>query len=416
MTILFKQSDATAARRKMQIRCVDATDGKTAETGLTFSAGDIKISKAGGAEANHAGSFTERAGGMYEYEFTTSEIDTLGNGYLRVLKTGVLEAVFSFQVVAVDLYDTVRFGLTALPNAAVNATGGFGGLTIRGQTAQSVTASTIVFDTNASAVDDYYNGTKVRIISATTGADQERQVLDYVGSTKTATIYIAGPPVQGAQWVTTPTGTIIYEIMPESLIPAAINVSGGVLEANMVKVGGQTASASGTVTFPNATIASTTNITAGTITTTTNLTNLPAITSNWLTAAGLAADAVTEIQSGLATAAALSTVDDFLDTEIAAIKTKTDQLTFTVANQIDANALGMAATVETEIADAILARNIAGGSSTGRTVGQALAALRNKVTLVGSTLTIYATDDVTPLWTGTVTLATRDSLTAVDPA
>src|SRR3990167_4653326 len=33
----------------------------------------------------------------------------------------------------------------------------------------------------------------------------------------------------------------------------------------------------------------------------------------------LAADAVTEIQSGLATAAALSTVDDFLDTEIAAI-------------------------------------------------------------------------------------------------
>lgn len=37
-----------------------------------------------------------------------------------------------------------------------------------------------------------------------------------------------------------------------------------------------------------------------TVTTTTNLTNLPAITANWLTAAGLAADAVTEIQSGLA--------------------------------------------------------------------------------------------------------------------
>lgn len=50
----------------------------------------------------------------------------------------------------------------------------------------------------------------------------------------------------------------------------------------------------GTVTFPtNATLASTTNITAGTITTTTNLTNLPAITANWLTAAGIANDAIT---------------------------------------------------------------------------------------------------------------------------
>lgn len=92
-----------------------------------------------------------------------------------------------------------------------------------------------------------------------------------------------------------------------------------------------------------------------------------------ITAAKLHADVTTELQSGLATAAALSTldgkvdtiddfldteiasiitkidaVDDFLDTEIAAIlaavdtevaaiKAKTDPLTFTVANQLDAN-------------------------------------------------------------------------------
>jgi hypothetical protein len=73
-----------------------------------------------------------------------------------------------------------------------------------------------------------------------------------------------------------------------------------------------------------------------TIPTVTTLTNLPAITSNWITASGItndaftaakfAADVTTEFQSGLATAAALTTVDDFLDTEIAAIKTKTDFL------------------------------------------------------------------------------------------
>ena len=51
-------------------------------------------------------------------------------------------------------------------------------------------------------------------------------------------------------------------------------------------------------TFP-LTVASTTNITAGTITTTTNLTNLPAITANWLTAAGTAADFGTEVAAAI---------------------------------------------------------------------------------------------------------------------
>jgi hypothetical protein len=62
-----------------------------------------------------------------------------------------------------------------------------------------------------------------------------------------------------------------------------------------------------------------------------------AIFADVITASALAADAVAEIQSGLATAAALTTVDDFLDTEIAAIKAKTDQLTFGVANVLNAN-------------------------------------------------------------------------------
>ena len=42
------------------------------------------------------------------------------------------------------------------------------------------------------------------------------------------------------------------------------------------------------------------------VTTATSLTNLPAIPTNWLTAAGTAADFTTEIQTGLATAATLS--------------------------------------------------------------------------------------------------------------
>ena len=59
--------------------------------------------------------------------------------------------------------------------------------------------------------------------------------------------------------------------------------------------------------------------TGNVIPTVTTLTNLPAITANWLTAAGTAADFTTEIQAGLATAAALDAVDNFIDTEVAAI-------------------------------------------------------------------------------------------------
>lgn len=43
--------------------------------------------------------------------------------------------------------------------------------------------------------------------------------------------------------------------------------------------------------------------------------------------------------TALATQASVNTIDDFLDTEIAAIKAKTDQFVFTVANQVDSNAL-----------------------------------------------------------------------------
>lgn len=96
------------------------------------------------------------------------------------------------------------------------------------------------------------------------------------------------------------------------------DLSAANLPANAVQVGGQTASAAGTVTFPG-TIASPTNITAGTITTATNVTTVNGLASGVITATSiaanaitaakiatdaigadqLAADAVTEIQNGL---------------------------------------------------------------------------------------------------------------------
>lgn len=67
------------------------------------------------------------------------------------------------------------------------------------------------------------------------------------------------------------------------------------------------------------------------------------------------------------------------------------------------------------VADALLARNIAGGSSSGRIVSEALYILRNKVSLALGT--VYGVDDTTPSWTFTVTTdAAALPITVVDPA
>lgn len=115
--------------------------------------------------------------------------------------------------------------------------------------AQGGTASTITLPAAASATDDIYVGSQV-YISTSTGAGQTRLITAYNGTTKVATV--------SPNWVTNPTSASVYKILPV----------------------GRSIVDSGTVT---------------------TLTNLPAITANWLTAAGLAADAVTEIKAAIVT-------------------------------------------------------------------------------------------------------------------
>lgn len=114
--------------------------------------------------------------------------------------------------------------------------------------------------------------------------------------------------------------------------------------------------------------------------------------------------------STLATAANLATLSGYVDTEVAAIKAKTDNLPASPA------ATGDIPTAN-QNADALLGRNIAGGSSSGRTVTQALCFLRNKWTVAAGTLTVYGTDDTTTSWTATVsTDAAALPVTGNDPA
>lgn len=224
--------------------------------------------------------------------------------------------------------------------------------------------------------------------------------------------------------------------------------------ANTDQLAGQTVTAAAGVTFPTS-IASPTNITAGTITTVTNLTNLPTIPANWLTAAGMDATASAEIADAVwdeaisghlgagSTGAALNAAGSAGDpwttplpgaygagTAGYIIGTNIDT-TVGSRSTLDAagvrTAVGLAsANLDTQLgdlptavenADALLGRNVAGGSSTGRLVKEALYALRNRWGVSAGTYTVYATDDSTPAWTSSVTgTAGADPLTASDPA
>jgi hypothetical protein len=128
----------------------------------------------------------------------------------------------------------------------------------------------------------------------------------------------------------------------------------------------------------------------------------------------------------LATASGLSTVEgkiDVIDSNVDAVLDDTGTSGVIVAslasNSITAAAL--ASDAGNEIADAILNRDMStgtdSGSSTVRTVRQALRLNRNKVEISGGTMTVYKEDDSTSSWTSSITTdGAAEPITASDPA
>jgi len=143
--------------------------------------------------------------------------------------------------------------------------------------------------------------------------------------------------------------------------------------------------------------------------------------------------------TALATQTSVNTIDDFLDTEIAAILADTDAMTTTgvtvatggiastsfAAGAIDASAIAadaigsseLAQSAAQEIADEVLNRDLVGGASvSSRNVRNALRALRNRAAISAGTLTVYQEDDATGAWTAAVTTTAGDPISQIDPA
>lgn len=196
---------------------------------------------------------------------------------------------------------------------------------IRTSTAQAGASSTITLDASASATDNLYNGLNITITGGL-GAGQTRTITAYVGSTKVATIH--------PNWTTNPDNTSVFAIHPNSGTNVTTwrastpnQLSSGRVDASVGAMAADVLTAAATAADFGTEVGTAVWATASrTLTANTNL--------NDLSAAGVRA-AVGLASANLDTQ--LSTIDDFLDTEVAAIKAKTDSLTFTVAGQVDAN-------------------------------------------------------------------------------
>jgi hypothetical protein len=224
-------------------------------------------------------------------------------------------------------------------------------------TAQAGLAGSITLAATADATnDDMYEDALVSIISGT-GAGQVRAILSYTASTRVATVH--------EDWVVIPDATSVYVVAGSSA-------------SNVHAIADSSAAALNILADYDGTGYDKANSTIGTTTTNTDMRGT----------------------DSAATAAALATAQADLD-----IITGADGVTIAAADL-------------TEIADAILNRDMSAVSDTNaRTLLNAARLLRNKYSVSGSTLTVTKEDDTTSAWTSALTTdATADPVTGSDPA
>lgn len=373
MTIYLKQS--TASQEVPLGYFLDSTDGNTEETALTIANTDIKLWKTGATTlANkNSGGATHISNGIYYAVLDATDTNTLGPLVIFVHVAGALAVRLECVVLAANVYDSLIGGgdlLDVNVSQFGNANGTFASgrpevnTTHVGGTAQ--TAGDIIGDTN-----DIQARLPAALVGGRIDANVGAMGTDVITSTALAASAVA--EIQSGLATSAAVAAVQADTDDiQTRLPAAL--VGGRMDASV-----------------------------------------GAMAANTLTASALATDAVTEIQSGLATAAALATVDGtvnsiltdtaeigvagagltalasaanlatltgYVDTEVAAVKLVTDKLDTALQEQsggvfqFTANALALApsgGSTPAEIADAVWDEPLAGHATAGST-GAALSA------------------------------------------
>lgn len=305
-------------------------------------------------------------------------------GEFSIEKSSALRPTTSARTL--DVSATGEAGLDWANIGAPTTTQNLTGTTIKSSaqvttgTAQAGGTASITLASAASSVDGTYDPALVRLTGGT-GSGQTRLIIQYVGSTRVASV--------DRDWRTTPDATTVYEVLS----------SANLISTNEGLAAGGAAS---TVTL---------NATAS------------AVDGSYI-------GETIQIRTGTGQDQSRTIIGYVGSTKVATVDTAWNtqpvsgsgymiwplgraMVTNMLADTVNASSLAAAAAEE--IADALLGRNVAGGSNTGRLVKEALYVARNKTAIVGGTMTVYGVDDTTPAFTAAVTTAAGSPISAIDP-
>ena len=424
------------ARYRVVFPILDADgDLVTGATGL-----DSELSQDQGTFADATNEATEIAtsSGMYYLDLISTEMDVKSVGI--IVKTSSSGAKTTPMVIYPVQMAQLRTG-----------------------TAQAGAATTITLDSGASGVDNFYAGCYVNITnnSPANALGQARLITSYVGSTKVATVEAA--------WGTNPSSASTFEVLCRHPVSVVAWAGGAVPDPNAsgypivtikdgtgtgeidttaggVLVAAVATDAIGASGFSQAAADKVWLTASRTLTAFSFAVNISAaaVQAVWdaltsaLTTVGsigkLLVDNINATISSRASAAALATVqadtDDIqtrlpaalvsgrIDASVGAMAASTVTAAAVATGAIDADALAIDAVVE--IADGLLDRDMSvgtdSGTSTVRTVRQALRVLRNRFSISGTTRSVYRENDTTVDWTSTLqTDAAADPIVGDDP-
>lgn len=306
--IFLKQSTAYTAKIGPFI---DDTDGKTAETGLTLSQADIRLSKNGGdiAQKNESTACSHDELGYYDCPLDATDTGTLGKLQLFVHESGALPVFHEFMVVTANVYDTL-FSTDKLEvdvaqwlgqNCAAVTNNGVPEVDITHIAGAAVATGSAQLGVNVVQVEgsDATNQIRDSVVDDATRIDAS--ALNALSAKAPSKSYLTGTAnSDGDIQADEATGNFPGSV---GSVAGAVGSVTGAVGSVTGNVGGNVSGSVGSVTgnVGGNVTGSVGSVAAGGIT-------AASVATNAIDADALAADAVTEIQSGLALEATLTAI------------------------------------------------------------------------------------------------------------
>ena len=324
--LFLKQS--TASQSVLLGPFVDDTDGATAATGLSIANTDIRLSKNGGnMAAKNSGGGTHDENGWYTITLDATDTNTVGRLQVSCKVANALAVFMEFQVLEEAIYDAL-IGSSAAgfdSNQRVNVGQWLGtAVTLSSTSAKPEVDVASVHDdaTAASNLEADYDGTGYNKSASTIGTCTNNSDMRGTDSAYTGTPPTAAS-IADAVWDEAQAGHVSAGSFGEMASEVAL-ILADTDELQSDDVPGLIASLDAVVDAVGVSVVANGTAISG-------LNDLDA--AGVRTAVGLAAANLDTQLGTLATSSALATADSNVD----AIKAKTDRLTFTVAAQVDVN-------------------------------------------------------------------------------